>query len=193
VTRASISRREALEQVATLLGGAISAPTMAGVLSAGTRRAWATSPQWAPRTLSPAQLELVATVAEHIIPQSDTPGARGAGVHRFVDTLLSDHYPTEQRERFLAGLANLQGKHFLEATPQQQIALLKAMDEAAYAPTGASSERPPETWFFRRMKEVTLVGYYTSEIGASRELRVNPMGTYRGDIPFPASGGREWS
>jgi glucoside 3-dehydrogenase (cytochrome c) hitch-hiker subunit len=193
VIRASISRREALEQVATLLGGAISAPTMAGVLSAGTRRAWATSLHWAPRTLSPAQLELVATVAEHIIPQSDTPGARGAGVHRFVDTLLSDHYPTEQRERFLAGLANLQGKHFLEATPQQQIALLKAMDEAAYAPTGASSERPPETWFFRRMKEVTLVGYYTSEIGASRELRVNPMGTYRGDIPFPASGGREWS
>ena len=193
MSRASISRRQALEQVAMLLGGAISAPTLAGVLSADTRAAWAPSPQWAPRTLSPAQLELVATVAEHIIPQTDTPGARGAGVHRFVDTLLSDHYPTEERDRFLAGLANVQGKHFLEATPQQQIALLKAMDEAAYAPTGASSERPPETWFFRRMKEVTLVGYYTSEIGASRELRVNPMGTYRGDIPFAASGGREWS
>jgi len=189
----SISRRQALQQVAMLLGGAISAPTLAGVLSPATRRAWAASPQWAPRTLRPAQLELVATVAEHIIPQTDTPGARGAGVHRFVDTLLSDHYSTEERDRFLAGLADVQGKHFLEATPLQQIALLKAMDEAAYAPTGASSERPSETWFFRRLKEVTLVGYYTSEIGASRELRVNPMGTFLGDIPFPASGGREWS
>jgi len=193
VSRDSVSRRQALQQVAMLLGGAISAPTLAGALSRGTRPAWATSRQWAPRTLSPAQLELVATIAEHIIPQTDTPGARGAGVHRFVDTLLSDHYPPEERDRFLAGLADVQGEHFLEATPQQQIALLKAMDEAAYAPTGASSERPPETWFFRRMKEVTLVGYYTSEIGASRELRVNPMGTFLGDIPFPASGGREWS
>src|SRR2546427_6895908 len=176
-----------------LLGGAISAPTLAGVVSGGTRPAWATSPHWAPRTLSPAQLELVATIAEHIIPQTDTPGARGAGVHRFVDTLLSDHYPTEECTRFLAGLADVQGKHFLEATPQQQIALLKAMDEAADPPVRIDSARPPETWFFRRMKEVTLVGYYTSEIGASRELRVNPMGTFLGDIPFPASGGREWS
>src|SRR2546426_9115175 len=90
-----------------LLGGAISAPTLAGALSRGTRPAWATSRQWAPRTLSPAQLELVATIAEHIIPQTDTPGARGAGVHRFVDTLLSDHYPTEERDRFLAGLADV--------------------------------------------------------------------------------------
>jgi len=176
-----------------LLGGAISAPTLAGALSRSTRPAWATSAQWAPRTLSPAQLELVATIAEHIIPQTDTPGARGAGVHRFVDTLLSDHYPPAERDRFLAGLADVQGKHFLEATPQQQIALLKTMDEAAYPPVPTASARPPEAWFFRRMKEVTLVGYYTSEIGASRELRVNPMGTYLGDIPFPAGGGREWS
>ena len=193
MNRASISRRRALEQVAMLLGGAISAPTLAGALSRSTRPAWATSAQWAPRTLSPAQLELVATIAEHIIPQTDTPGARGAGVHRFVDTLLSDHYPPAERDRFLAGLADVQGKHFLEATPQQQIALLKTMDEAAYPPVPTASARPPEAWFFRRMKEVTLVGYYTSEIGASRELRVNPMGTYLGDIPFPASGGREWS
>ncbi len=196
----SISRRQALQQVAMLLGGAISAPTLAGVLSAATRRAWAASPQWAPRTLSPAQLELVATVAEHIIPQTDTPGARGAGVHRFVDTLLSDHYSTEERDRFLAGLADLdaraqsaQGKTFIACTPEQQLALLTAMDEAAYPPVRIDAARPPETWFFRRMKEVTLVGYYTSELGASRELRVNPMGIYRGDIPFPASGGREWS
>jgi len=196
----SISRREALQQVAMLLGGAISAPTVAGVLSSATRRAWAASPQWAPRTLSPAQLELVATVAEHIIPQTGTSGARGAGVHRFVDTLLSDHYSTEERDRFLAGLADLdaraqsaQGKTFIACTPEQQLALLTAMDEAAYPPMRVDAARPPETWFFRRMKEVTLVGYYTSEIGASRELRVNPMGTYRGDISFPASGGRERS
>src|SRR5256886_9087294 len=92
-----------------LLGGAISAPTVAGVFSTATRRAWAASPAWAPRTLSPAQLELVATLAEHIVPQTETPGARAAGVHRLVDTLLTDHYATAERDRFLAGPSGLDG------------------------------------------------------------------------------------
>ena len=194
MSRASISRRQALEQVAILLGGAISAPTVAGVLSRPTRRAWAASPAWAPRTLSPAQLELVATVAEHIIPQTDTPGARAAGVHRFVDTLLSDHYPATERDRFLAGLADVDaraqsahGQPFSQCSREQRVALLSEMDARAYA-----SSRGEDGWFFRRLKELTIVGYYTSEFGAMQELHVSPFGAYRGDIPY-ASVGRAWS
>jgi len=194
VSRNTISRRRALQQVALLLGGAISAPTVAGVFSTATRRAWAASPAWAPRTLSAAQLELVATLAEHIIPQTETPGARAAGVHRFVDTLLSDHYPAAERDRFLTGLAGVDaqaqshyGKRFAESAAAQQVALLRELDAAAYAAT-----RGEDAWFFRRMKELTLVGYYTSEIGAMQELRVSPFGTYRGDIPY-TSIGRAWA
>jgi len=190
----SISRRRALQQVAILLGGAISAPTVAGVLSTATRRAWAAAPTWAPRTLSPAQLELVATLAEHIIPQTETPGARAAGVHRFVDTLLTDHYPAAERDRFLAGLVGVDGsarsthgKVFVQCAPEQRIALLTELDAQAYAPGSAA-----DGWFFRRMKELTLVGYYTSEIGAMQELHVSPFGTYRGDIPY-SSVGRAWA
>jgi len=190
----SINRRQALQQVAVLLGGAISAPTLAGVLSTATRRVWAASPQWAPRTLSAAQLELVATVAEHIIPETDTPGARAAGVHRFVDTLLTDHYPATERDRFLAGLADVDararsahGQAFAQCAPEQRIALLTELDARAYA-----ASRGEDGWFFRRMKELTLVGYYTSEIGAMQELHVSPFGAYRGDIPY-SSVGRAWS
>ena len=190
----SINRRQALQQVAVLLGGAISAPTLAGVLSTATPRAWAASPQWAPRTLSAAQLELVATVAEHIIPETDTPGARAAGVHRFVDTLLTDHYPATERDRFLAGLADVDararsahGQAFAQCVPEQRIALLTELDARAYA-----ASRGEDGWFFRRMKELTLVGYYTSEIGAMQELHVSPFGAYRGDIPY-TSVGRAWS
>ena len=190
----SINRRQALQQVAVLLGGAISAPTLAGVLSTATRRAWAASPQWAPRTLSAAQLELVATVAEHIIPETDTPGARAAGVHRFVDALLTDHYPATERDRFLAGLADVDararsahGQAFAQCAPEQRIALLTELDARAYA-----ASRGEDGWFFRRMKELTLVGYYTSEIGAMQELHVSPFGAYRGDIPY-SSVGRAWS
>src|SRR2546426_9166576 len=135
-SNSQITRREALARVAVLLGGVISAPTMAGVLDAATRRAWATAQGWAPRTLSPSQLELVAVMAEHIIPRTDTPGARAAGVHRFVDTLLSDHYPTAERDRFLAGLADVdararsqQGKAFLACAPAQQITLLTELED----------------------------------------------------------------
>ena len=190
----SINRRQALQRAAVLLGSAISAPTLAGVLSTATRRAWAASPQWAPRTLSAAQLELVATVAEHIIPETDTPGARAAGVHRFVDTLLSDHYPATERDRFLAGLADVDararsahGQAFAQCAPEQRIALLTELDARAYA-----ASRGEDGWFFRRMKELTLVGYYTSEIGAMQELHVSPFGAYRGDIPY-SSVGRAWS
>src|SRR5438270_9822997 len=135
-----ITRRAALSRVAILLGGAISAPTLAGALDAATRRAWTAPPQdWAPRTLSTGQLELVAVMAEHIIPQTDTPGARAAGVHRFVDTLLSDHEPTPERDRFVAGPADVDarapsrhGQPFVECTADQQVALLTELDEAAY-------------------------------------------------------------
>jgi hypothetical protein len=195
-----ITRREALNRVAILLGGAISAPTLAGALDAATRRAWtAPRPDWAPRTLDPGQLELVATMAEHIVPQTDTPGARGAGVHRFVDTLLSDHYPAPERDQFVAGLADIDartrsrhGKAFVECTADQQVALLTELDEAAYPVAASDAPRAPEAWFFHRIKELTLVGYYTSQVGATQELHPSPFGAYRGDIPY-SSVGRAWS
>ena len=193
-----ITRREALARVALLLGGAISAPTLAGVLDAATHRAWTTAQDWAPRTLTGSQVELVTVIAEHIIPATDTPGARAAGVHRFVDTLLTDHYSTADRDRFLAGLADLDrrastrhGTTFAASAPAAQLALLTAMDEAAF-PAGNEGPPPPEAWFFHRMKELTLVGYYTSQIGATQELHVAPFGSYRGDIPY-TSVGRAWA
>src|SRR5205823_1165860 len=202
-SNAQITRREALGRVAILLGGAISAPTLAGVLDAATRRAWATAQGWTPRTLNASQTELVAVIAEHIIPETDTPGARAAGVHRFVDTLLTDDYPAAERDRFLAGLGGVDArsrsrhrKPFVECAPGQRVALLAEMDEEAYAPrasdTAPATPVADETWFFRRMKELTLVGYYTSEIGATRELHVSPFGPYHGDIPY-RSVGRSWA
>jgi len=126
--------------------------------------------------------------------RSPTVSARAAGVHRFVDSLITDHYAAAERDRFLAGLAAVDaqarsryGKAFVESATGQQVALLRELDAAAYAAT-----RGDDAWFFRRMKELTLVGYYTSEIGAMQELHVSPFGAYRGDIPY-ASVGRAWS
>lgn len=214
-TRSTIDRREALRRAALLLGGVLSAPTIAGIL-AGDQRAWAATPdaQWTPRTLGPARSELVATVAEHIIPTTDTPGARAVGVHRFIDVLLTDFYPDTERHRFLAGLEGLEararqrhGRAFVRCRASEQHAILAELDAAAYPAPGQAlaQQSAPELpgvpaavaaeirspWFWRRMKELTLTGYYTSQVGATRELRVNPWGSYR-DIPYQ-SVGRSWA
>jgi hypothetical protein len=230
-----ITRREAVARTALLLGGTLAASSITGIH--GTAWATAAAPDWRAGTLSPEQSELVATIAEHIIPATDTPGARAAGVHRFIDAMLGDYYKAEERTRFLDGLAALEaraqtanGKAFLESTPQQQLALLTVMDAESYPPQrvlekaeplnserarmrdslarqsstgptvsdptrpsadggGEAARREAERgWFFRRMKELTLLGYYTSEVGAMRELKVNPMGVYRSDIPYRSIG-----
>jgi hypothetical protein len=46
--------------------------------------------------------------------------------------------------------------------------------------------------YFRMLKDLVLVGYYTSEVGATQELRANPMGVFRSDVPY-AEVGRAWS
>src|SRR5881397_2949204 len=137
----AIDRREALGRVALLLGGALSAPALMGALRETTGRAWAAAPPGAPRTLNPAQLECVATAADHIVPETDTPGARAAGVHHFIDTLLTDHYPATERDRFVAGLTRLderarsaKGSAFAECAPDQRVAWLTELDTRAYGP-----------------------------------------------------------
>lgn len=165
----AIDRREALRRAALLLGGALSAPLAAGVL-AGCEARGVPDGSWRPRVLTPHQAELLATIADQILPATDTPGARAVGVHRFIDALLAESYSAAEREQFVAGLVEL----------GQQRAQLDRLDREA-AP------------FFRSLKELTLVGYYTSEIGATRELHHVPVpGRYDGCVPL-AQVGRTWA
>ncbi len=219
-----ITRREALRRAAWLLGGAVSAPTILGVL-AGCRAERTTA--FTPRTLTPDQRGTVEAIADIIIPETDTPGARAAGVDQFVDGMLSDYYPAKERDRFLSGLARVdaraQRQHslpFRQLSKEQQTAIVLDLDRAAFTEPPAKAGKPaagevkpevrksdvaagqgvganpkeaatpspdtedigPES-FFRRMKELAVVGYYTSEVGQTRELRLTPWGRYR-DIPY---------
>ncbi|MBW3553420.1 MAG: gluconate 2-dehydrogenase subunit 3 family protein [Gemmatimonadetes bacterium] len=233
-----MTRREALRRTAWLLGGAISAPTIAGVLAGcGGDRTGA-----AGKALTGRQLELVGAIAEHIIPETDTPGAKAVHVDRFVDEMLATYYPEEERALFLAGLAEVDerarqahGNAFLDCTPEEQLDLLRALDRESFAPVpprakprdpappadvdvrarleGGDSPLPEEVetdtvqWihgesrrpgrasrpFFRTMKELTVVGYYTSEPGATVELRHEAVpGRYEGCVPL-AQIGRAWA
>src|SRR5436853_4243307 len=87
------------------------------------------------RAFNPHQNETVATIAELIIPKTDTPGAREAGVPAFIDVMLADWGDEEQRRTFTAGLANVDersrglfGKDFIACRPIQQTHIHKELD-----------------------------------------------------------------
>jgi hypothetical protein len=128
-----------------------------------------------PKALSPAQLETVATLAELIIPTTDTPGARAALVDRFVDNVLANATPTD-KDRFLVGLAwmdtrstALYGKAFTAVTPEQQTELLTKLA----APGGHAPDDAPGAAFFTAIKGMTISGYYSTKIGLEQELGDN--------------------
>ena len=127
------------------------------------------------QVLDPHQRETVATIAEMIIPATDTPGARGAEVHRFIDLLLAEWAPDDDRRQFLEGLADVDARaraasapDFLTATEAQRAAILTALDAEAQERRKAQRDAPPH--FFERMKFLTVYGYCTSEVGATAEL-----------------------
>jgi hypothetical protein len=173
------------------MGSAVT-PSVARAIRPGYRAPAVGAPL---RVLTPQQNELVATVTELIIPATDTPGARGARVDAFIDGMMADVFTQAERDRFTAGLADLDaraqkanGVAFLKATPEQQIAILNAMQAEKREPD--SKTRP----FFSWLKELTLFGYYTSEIGASQELHyVHVAGRYDGDIPYVRGRDRAYS
>ena len=132
------------------------------------------------KTLDPHQNATVTTIAEAIIPQTSTPGAKAARVNEFIDLILTEWYDEEEKSTFLTGLADvdsrtreLYGKNFVECGEKQQVEILQALDDEVAARTEdvrRRRNRPPEKNFFFMIKQLTLVGYYTSQIGFEQEL-----------------------
>lgn len=131
---------------------------------------------WRPEVLSPAQGRVLAEVVETIIPATDTPGAKAARVHVFVDAMLASWVPPDGRTAVLNAIDAL-GEPFLAAPQADRIARLQTLDATALA----------------LLKELTILGYFTSEIGATRALAYDKVpGVYRGCVPL-APGQRAWA
>jgi hypothetical protein len=137
------------------------------------------------KTLNPHQDATVTTMAEWIIPQTETPGAKAVRVNEFIDLILTEWYDDEDRASFLAGLANvdtqsrdLSGKDFVDCPATQQKQLLTALDEEltelrqadVHSPHRRRMTGPAHQSFFYAIKQLTLVGYFTSEEGAKQAL-----------------------
>ncbi|MGA2420164.1 MAG: gluconate 2-dehydrogenase subunit 3 family protein [Candidatus Acidiferrum sp.] len=174
---------------------ALNSPTLAML------REVQSTPSYTPRTLDPHQNATVVAMTDIILPATETPGAKGAKVNEFIDVILTDWATAPERQNFLSGLGNVDersitlfGKPFVDASTAQQEVLLRAMDdewvrlESVPKPrTTAYQKRDQQLKdpFFGVFKRLTLVGYYTSEIGFSQELKKEIIpGSYHGCQPI---------
>jgi hypothetical protein len=137
------------------------------------------------KTLNPHQDAIVTTIAEWIIPQTETPGAKAVRVNEFIDLILTEWFDDADRTNFLAGLTevdtqsrDLCGKDFVDCPAAQQKQLLTALDEELtkvrqadiYSSHRRRRELLANNSFFYAIKQLTLVGYFTSEEGAKQAL-----------------------
>ncbi len=177
----TFNRREVIQRLAIMLGGTIALPDIL--------HAWETpTPQNPDGLFSAAQESLIAEIAEMIIPTTDTPGAKAAGVPHFIQTMIADCTNAVDRELFFNQLAAFdaetkksKGKDFVGCDTTTRTELLKEQEKL-----GNKS-------FFPKIKALTVTGFFTSEIGATKVLRYDPVpGRYDGSAPYK-KGDKTWA
>ncbi len=134
--------------------------------------------------LTALQLEQLAQVCRQVLPRTSTPSAADVDCHGFIDNQLAHCYEAREQLRVIAALNNLNSAAksqyqlmFTAVNDAQQVHLLNAID------TGQSPFNKSQTNDFKFLKSLICFGYYTSEIGATKELRFDPIPSgYKGTV-----------
>lgn len=202
-----ISRREFLQITALLPIATTSLPVLARFLD-DEKGHYFQQPSFIDHPVdlfSPAQRQLVSAIAETIIPRTDTPGATDAGVSKFIELMAAEWMTESERRAFLKGLAGIDpiaksdyGQDFASCDANQRETLLEQMEDAAsdhpwYDLGNIDKEYEQEAPFICQIKELTVFGFFTSEVGASQVLRHTQMpGRFDPDVPL-AFDDNSWS
>ncbi len=200
-----MERREAVRNMALALGIAVSAPTMSALFSSCR-----SENKEKGIALTIEDESLIAEIADTILPATNTPGAKAAGVGPFVAMMVKDCYTADDQRKFSKGLRKIDRlserkfkKKFTELSVPEKNALIKqlAEDTVKYrkeqeelksselknvdfrgidaadkeAKVEDDKDDRSESHFFPIMHELTLLGYFTSEIGATQALEYIPI------------------
>lgn len=176
-----MNRKEAIHYISLLLGG-----TLAGAnsLLTGCRSTEAT-------LFSAADIACLDEIAETILPETHTPGARAAQAGQFMALMVSDCYDEKEQAIFKKGMNVLNdlssdryGNPFMQLAPVQRHTLLVEVDNEQKAYTKNKKADDP-AHYFRMMKELALLGYFTSKPGCTKAKRYMPVpGKYIGCVPY---------
>ena len=168
-----MDRRTAISRLGIMLGGTLSASTLSALVSGCTAPP---AEGFVPRLLTKNQLNQLGRIVDLIIPDTDTPGARKAGVHRFIDTLLAEYLPSAEARSFAGQFDEWAEGHGVDDLDDEQLKNLLESVDGQWA-SGA------EDTVWAQLKSWTVSGYYTSEIGMTQELRMLPFTEARMDMP----------
>lgn len=197
-----LSRRELLARTSSLLGMAVTGSLASAVL-AGCRGE--SRLDWTPVFFNGPEARTVGAMVDHLLPKTSTPGALEMEVDRFIDAFLYDYATTEEQRAFAEGLAAFDAtcqsqfggafaglgsaardrvfQHFEEQSPGLAPTVWGSQTQAAV--------EPPT--FYRRFKQLALVGYFTSPVVGQTVLAYDPIpGRFDGCIPL-SSVGKAWS
>lgn len=173
-----MNRRSVLQQITLLMGGMLSGPTlMALETSDFNAREWSDLSEYDSNAID---IETLAEITEMIIPRTNTAGAKDAQVPAFIVRMIRNCYTQQDQESFGVGLAQLKSQGFATQTVAGKTNMLKALEQSAKSayPSYAKEqsllsvlpykERIEKQTiaipFWKLVKELTLLGYFTSEI-----------------------------
>ena len=163
-------RRSFLRGSVTFAGVAVALPTFAALSGCS-----------AP-TLD-GKFNVISAVSDRIIPATDTGGAIAAKVPEYIAAVFEQHFTKEQQSEFADGLALLADTGIADASVEAQDKTLTAFANAEWD--------SPERAIFQQLHDMTVFGYYTSEV-ATQELAYEEIpGRYDGCVPL-AEVGRAW-
>ena len=190
-----MNRRDALSRVALILGGTV---VGANVILEGCKPAdKKVGAEGA--NFTPDDVAYLDEIAETIIPATDTPGAKVAQVGAFMTVMVKDCYEEKDQKVFREGMGKINDeakkkfdKVFMELSTGERHQLLVAIDDDQ-KDYGKKKKSDDPNHYFRLMKELTLLGYFTSEVGSTQALRyVESPGKYEGCIPYK-KGDKAWA
>ena len=167
-----MNRRDYLKNTTAVLGFALSSASMSALFISCAKEA---KLDWKPVFLKPNHAEIVAEIAETILPKTKTPGAKELGVPQFIDKMVNDTKDEKGKEEFLKGLEEFDkrcedeyGKSFVALTPKEKAEYLmiheKESPRSGMNLWGINLEpNAPKPTFYKSIKGLTLFGFYTSE------------------------------
>jgi hypothetical protein len=197
-----MNRRELIKKTTLALGYSISGPTLMGILSGCEPKHMAS---FEPVLFTNEQAIVIGDLAEIILPRTDSPGAKDVGVPAFIENFVKEVYSKEEQEKFIKEIDEYNkstvGRYFrtfIDCTPDLQTLIVGQDHKDAIRQTSAVSEgwwnsSKVERPFLMKVKELTILGYFTSKEGATEVLQYNPApGPYQGCVPL-SQVGKAWA
>lgn len=145
------------------------------------------------------EISFLDEVGETIIPRTDTPGAKDAKVGETINMLVKDCYSKNDQRTFRDGMKTIDklssdkySADFMKLQPAQRTELLTELDKEQREYQKNKKEEEPNH-YFRMMRELVLLAFFSSEPGATKVLRyVAVPGKYDPCIPY-TTGEKAWA